>query len=675
MPTARQELEELRILAREEAKMSGQVTTPGVTPRQELEQLRAIQQQELPAQFEQRRRQEIESIPEIGQGGLLAGEDPVKVAAISPVLLATTDPREMANILSSTFKNIGITETPEGELMGTNNATGARSILNKPDISKLDVLQGLGIISVFSPAGALRTAGQRVAGAIGTEAALQTIQAGTGGEFDKEDVALAGLFSGAGEVVGGPVMQSLRQRKQAKELGARKEELGGVETAAKEAEEASKQTGIGLFEGQVTAVPSRLEEQAFVGSLPAGATIARNALLKQNKEATAAVDNVLELIAAPSALETGPQAFRTAANQALKARKLARSEASSPIYKQAFRRQRQGKTPSINTEGLETKLQNIIGQYDPKDQIGKSMTNALNKIQRANGDLQKLHIAKIELDQIINNTGKDAVGNTTKRFLRGIKDDLVENLTTQSPSYRAARDEYVRTSPDVVAFENSILGQITKVKDVDLKSIAQKIFNPAETNPQIIRQAKKTIEEIDPQAWRDIARTELERRLGAMKADLAKIEEGKIATIENVPGQIKNAIFGKEKQRRVLFQGAPDDVKENLRFLEVALERASQGRPGGSQTAVRQEIKQQLRPGVGQAIRNFFQQPITTISQVGEDIAFDKKVNTLAKALYDPEWKARMGKIRRMNPTSAATSRAMLQLLNDISLTEEEEQQ
>ncbi|MBL4838267.1 MAG: hypothetical protein JKY34_11900, partial [Kordiimonadaceae bacterium] len=43
--------------------------------------------------------------------------------------------------------------------------------------------------------------------------------------------------------------------------------------------------------------------------------------------------------------------------------------------------------------------------------------------------------------------GENAIGNTTKRFLTDIQTDLVDVMTTQSPSYRAARDEFRRTSP------------------------------------------------------------------------------------------------------------------------------------------------------------------------------------------------------------------------------------
>ena len=111
--------------------------------------------------------------------------------------------------------------------------------------------------------------------------------------------------------------------------------------------------------------------------------------------------------------------------------------------------------------------------------------------------------------------------------------------------------------------------------------------------------------------------------------------------------------------------------KKNLKYLQTVLGRARQGRPGGSQTASREEIKKELRGGIFQALRNFIQRPISSAATVGEDAAFNSRAAAMAKALYDPTWKAEMKHLRKLNPNSPAAARAMTQLLNDISNTEE----
>ena len=84
-------------------------------------------------------------LPEIGQGGLLFGEDKTKTAALTPALLTATNPEELGQILQSNFENIGITSDEKGNLIANNNQTGAKVVLNKPGVSQFDILQGLGI--------------------------------------------------------------------------------------------------------------------------------------------------------------------------------------------------------------------------------------------------------------------------------------------------------------------------------------------------------------------------------------------------------------------------------------------------------------------------------------------------------------------------------------------------
>lgn len=149
----------------------------------------------------------IDALPELGQGGLLAGQDPLTVAAIIPALLTTTDPRELAQILTENFPVvIGVTETKDGRLIARNNDTGATVELNKPELSQLDIMQGLGIAAAFTPAGRVATLAPvgiaKAAGASGlTSAAIEGAQALSGGEFDAGTVAIDTALGGAAPVV------------------------------------------------------------------------------------------------------------------------------------------------------------------------------------------------------------------------------------------------------------------------------------------------------------------------------------------------------------------------------------------------------------------------------------------------------------------------------------------
>lgn len=147
---------------------------------------------ELQQEREARETRATQELPEIQESGLLAQEDPAKVAAVAPVLLTTADPKEMADILSSTFPNIGIQYDEAGNIIAANNETGAQAVLNKPGMSGIDVLQFLGIGAAFTPAGRATSVIGSGFGAAATEALMQAGQEAMGGRFDTEDVALAG---------------------------------------------------------------------------------------------------------------------------------------------------------------------------------------------------------------------------------------------------------------------------------------------------------------------------------------------------------------------------------------------------------------------------------------------------------------------------------------------------
>ena len=135
-------------------------------------------------------------LPEIGSGGLLFGEDKTRGAMITPALLSATDPEEMAQILTSNFDNIGIVRDQQGNVFAANNKTGIKVVLNKPGFSKIDLLQGLGLVALFTPAGR-STGALRVAGTAGaTSAGIESLQAVSGGDFSFKQIAIDTVAAG-----------------------------------------------------------------------------------------------------------------------------------------------------------------------------------------------------------------------------------------------------------------------------------------------------------------------------------------------------------------------------------------------------------------------------------------------------------------------------------------------
>jgi len=164
---------------------AGDITSKDLTPN-EVEQVRAAR---------------IEAIPEItGSFSQLSENLGFKEALAT---MTAFDPDEFGKILTASDPNIGVVTTTEGERIAINRQTDEAFSINKTGPSLLDAVQGVGAIAALTPAGAAKTIIGRGVAAAGTQAVLEAGQVAAGGDFNAEQVALAG--------VAGPVLEKTFQ--------------------------------------------------------------------------------------------------------------------------------------------------------------------------------------------------------------------------------------------------------------------------------------------------------------------------------------------------------------------------------------------------------------------------------------------------------------------------------
>lgn len=166
-------------------------------------------------------------LPELSGGGIVGAEssDIAKSLKISPLILTSTKPIDIARILKSNYPEIGITRDPKGNVIANNNKTGVKAVINKPGFSVMDALQGLGLIAAFSPAGRAgslaTTTGGKVAavGAAsgGTELGLDLARQAGGSQdevslsnVDPVALATATIGGGAFEGIGLQLLKTSR---------------------------------------------------------------------------------------------------------------------------------------------------------------------------------------------------------------------------------------------------------------------------------------------------------------------------------------------------------------------------------------------------------------------------------------------------------------------------------
>lgn len=176
--------------------------------------------------------------------------------------LTATNPEERINMIQQNFPEAQIrTELiPDGEVTFIDIPTESgvqQMVLNRPGFSQDDALTLTQQIAAFAgPAGLARLGGTLAAklgigglAAAGTQTALETASVPLGGEFDGEDIAIAGAFGAGGEAIG-PLLKPVAKAgiQKLKELRQPAEEA--VETVARQAQAAD--IGVDLSKGQAT---------------------------------------------------------------------------------------------------------------------------------------------------------------------------------------------------------------------------------------------------------------------------------------------------------------------------------------------------------------------------------------------------------------------------------------
>jgi len=650
----------------------------GVYPHRLLGQAASTKQEEfIPEESnESNETRATEELPEIAFSGLLSGSDPIKIAKVATAILLTPDPREIGNILTATFPEIGIIEDEKGNLIAGNNKTGVEAVINKPGMSPIDVLQVLGIGAAFTPpaqvAGLVRgLTVKAITGAAGAgvvQTGIESMQETMGGDLDEEEIFIATALGGTAEVVM-PIIQGLRNMRQARKLNVEESEIEQAVPAIANADEnaaglkGSTGVDVGLFPAQKTQVPSQLQKQRLMPQLDAGSQAALKALNKQNEEVFNATIKLIDSVAPQSVSGEAPGKLMTAAMRVIKAQKLVRKEAAQfgVVVKAADEA-----GVIVDITPIKSQIEALFDISVQSGELERTMIR-MNKFLtprkgKDNLTFSQVQSAKKEMDAIINAIpGSDkAVDPQVLGKVIDIKKSLVEQMKIAYPPFREASETFARESGPVEEIQRSLIGRLSKTSDAQLKNISSEIFNPR-TSAMDISKARASIESIDPYAWRDIVRNELDFRVGSLES---QIKDAGSDSVANMPALLKRSLFGNSKQREVLYRSLTREQTKNFRYLERVLGRAASGRAAGSPTASFTEIIRELRGKLG-VLKDIFTQPLRTIQETGDTSLFNRKVKALTDVMFDPKWQPRLSEIRSFDPNSPAAARAMAQLVDD----------
>lgn len=579
--------------------------------------------------------------------------------------ITASSPEELVQQISSIDEGSQFRFDEMGNIIVT-FSDGKEGVLNPPGMDFTDVLKMASEIAKFAPASRAATVARRIGGSALTATAQEAGSAVLGGEFEPSEIITETALAGAGEA-GGPLVSRVINQRRARAAGAPVSEIAGLEEVVEEGRRASGETGIDLFRAQQTISPAELQRQATVTQLPAGVQTSLKALRRQNEQAANAVEEFMLSIAKPETIGTAAGRVRTAAQNSIELAKRRRSEAAK-FGEAVFQSDAAKRGQFVNLDKVRSTVNSIADEAPKGGDLEKTM-NRISNFLELKGDrkfksFRELQRVKKELDGIMDKVGEGAVAPDIKIQVREIRDQLLDEMDKASGAFKQAREIFALESPGVNALEESVIGRIAKLDDTQLKSVTNTIFNPEVTNVADVTRARKAIQEVDPAAWKEIVRAELENRIGKMRpGSLESAERG--LTVENVPQQLFSAIFGNEKQSRALFSALNPQQSQNLKYLQTALGRARLGRTAGSPTATRAEIIKEFQEGIPAAISKLFS-PVKATGEAISQIDFDRRVKAVTEALFDPKWEPQMKELRKINIKTPTAAKKFTQLIDEI---------
>jgi hypothetical protein len=587
------------------------------------------------------------------------------------------DDKTKKDIIKEQYKDrVSFEDVGNGEytIVNLQNQDGSveKSVLNAAGLSSEDVRSVLGTTAGFIGTELIGRKVKPVSEGVSllraalvptiAEVGMQAIQTSQGmKDIRPLDIVLSGSFGGLGEIFNRGLKYVADSKNKIYNMN-NLEDTNAAKQAFKEGELAQGSTGIDLFPAQKTSDEYDLARVGYLKTKREGAPVARRAIEQQNKQVEEAADRFSSSVSTNAeASLTAPDSIIGASRKIINNQKVAKRVNSTSVYKRAE------KNPKpVNTGSVVKELENVSNKY------GSAVKEALEpyvvKIQDAGGDYLKLKTIKEEMDDAI----KALAGNPASVRLKGVSLRLRKSIEDSNPLYKAANKVYQAESKKIEALENTLLGKLSKItKEQDKTNVYKLVFNPEKTTPKAFKELKKEIIAVDPQAWRDLIRGNIDSNLGKLKPESD--------AFSNVPKEVHTAIFGQNRKSAALMReavkGTPAEKK--LNFLDVALNRAKLGRDKGSDTESKLAVSKEIEKGGAIAktinnttklIRTFFTNNAADAAQVfsGGRASVRERVLSLADTMFDPKYQPQWDKITAEPFNSNAQTRALYQLLDNL---------
>ena len=480
-------------------------------------------------------RARIAGIPEITGSFKSLSEDLGFMQALGG--LTAFDPDEFGKILQSADPDIGIAMTPDGERIAVNRRTNDVMSINKLGPSLMDAIQVGGAAAMFSPAGAAKTIGGQALGGIVTQAAIESGQKALGGDFNPEDVAMAGAAPVVMSKATGIAKEAARSTREAfknqaalqakSQTKALSDDVGSL--TSRMFKESSNKTAIrqALDEGTVESVGYKLNPKGKIVSAPLERDLIEQGIDEKvilrakgmgAKDRSASKDMLVKtrkFIRGEKGSETDrPQ--KVIGNASMRRFRIIKKELSraGKDLDNAVERELKGEPVNVSNavEGFKNDLKklritfNDEGKLDLSDSIltgpSKPIRDAVRAIRDGVFDsADDLHRVKQSLDTNINYDSplKDPIDSRAQDAMISLRKAVNKKLRSMSDSYAKANDNYAETAKVLKPFAKA-MGKRFDPNNDRVENLVGRELRKTISNSQITDEMIEAVTNLDSMA-------------------------------------------------------------------------------------------------------------------------------------------------------------------------------
>jgi hypothetical protein len=415
---------------------------------------------------------------------------------------------------------------------------------------------------------------------------------------------------------------------------------------AEETKNAAQQLGFHLTPAEASGEPFLAAKQGAQGYTKEGAKDLYEFQQGRGKKLDRLIEDNLENISTGSTIKVSPDAdLQVAAKNIIGKKEKALQKEAAPYYEQAAKKLVGKRVPDKEVKVVSSILDAygepiVTTKLEPTKEIkwpkaiaeDPAIIRSINKVWNdpqyyvdlegfKKNSIRVLDLAKRDIDsRIAKNKSITAPNKDAVRVLTASKKRLTSIMDQLSPIYKKARSIYEEGSPAIEALKNGTIGKIATRKDITIKNIGKDIFDHAQTNPKIFKEIRDQIYKESPEAWKNIVRQEMERKIG---------------TTESGASNFYKKILKDNKTYRQFHEALSHNkgAQKNLALMKKTF--------GNLIESV--SVKSAAEKGVNLSTNKTVQVLNAIAEKVG--VKFDKAAIDL---ILDPRWNERMRKVEKI---------------------------